>query len=58
MAAPADRARSSRRRYRAFVDDYRQGRLDTTEADRALQAKGSGVDAGQRRRAYVRDYLR
>jgi ATP-binding cassette subfamily B protein/subfamily B ATP-binding cassette protein MsbA len=55
MTTPADHARSSRRRYRAFVDDYRHGRLDATDADRALQAPG---DARRRRRAYVRDYLR
>ena len=36
------------------MDDYRHGRLDTNDADRALQPPG---DARRRRRAYVRDYL-
>jgi ATP-binding cassette subfamily B protein/subfamily B ATP-binding cassette protein MsbA len=56
MKAPAGHERSSRRRYRAFVDDYRQGRLDAPE-----QGGGSAEPAVSDRRArrdYIRDYLR
>ncbi|HMC76379.1 MAG TPA: ABC transporter ATP-binding protein [Vicinamibacterales bacterium] len=55
-------ARSSRRRYRGFVDDYKHGRLDDA-ADNA----GKGPDAPKtkppqnhkaKRREYLREYLR
>ena len=55
MPVPADHARSSRRRYRVFVEDYRHGRLDATAAVGGQQP--TGADAGERRR-YIRDYLR
>jgi ATP-binding cassette subfamily B protein/subfamily B ATP-binding cassette protein MsbA len=63
--------RSSRQRYRAFVQDYRHHRLDdTTEtsgaAPQAEAAPDTGPPTGRswwplgrgRQRAYVRDYLR
>jgi ATP-binding cassette, subfamily B, bacterial len=56
MTASTDHARSSRRRYRGFVTDYRHGRLD--ERDRAGQSAGTADNDRQRRREYVRDYLR
>ena len=54
--------RSSRRRYRAFVDDYKRRRLDDENAAGAegKNASPSGL-AGLRhgkRREYLRDYLR
>jgi ATP-binding cassette subfamily B protein len=59
-----ERARSSRRRYLAFAEDYRQQRLDDAIAD----GNGRAADAGrarapreerrQRRRGYLRDYRR
>src|SRR6476659_718309 len=55
MTVHTSRPRTSRQRYRAFVEDYRGGRL---ESDRGSQAAGpAGGDRG-RRREYVRDYLR
>src|SRR3954464_354068 len=56
MPRPDDHARSSRRRYRAFVADYKQGRLDDTHDQAAGQSPVP--DEKQRRRGYVRDYLR
>jgi len=63
--------RSSRQRYRAFVQDYRQRRLDDTrEADGARQSEDTASAAPDasgtrwwrlgrgRQREYVRDYLR
>ena len=49
--------RTSRERYRAFVEDYRHRRLDPTEGE---PGKGpGGAPAGPtRRRQYVREYLR
>src|SRR5213595_4037002 len=44
--------RSSRQRYRAFVQDYTQRRLDDGTA-----GESQPLDRGKRR-AYVRDYLR
>jgi ATP-binding cassette subfamily B protein len=64
-----DRFRSSRRRYRGFVEDYKHRRLDEAGAD-GSPAKpgesGNGPDAGTkperpapaRRRQYLRDYIR
>src|SRR5688500_1736552 len=61
---PADRLRSSRRRYRAFVQDYRAGRLDAA-AEAADSSKsppdaplGAGARPGNRRREHLRAYLR
>jgi ATP-binding cassette, subfamily B, bacterial len=58
MTRPADRPRSSRQRYRAFVADYRQGRIDASEREQAAAAAGLAGDGGRRRREYIRDYLR
>jgi len=45
-------ARSSRKRYQEFVEDYKQHRLDqVSEADAPARIKGA-------RRGYLRDYLR
>src|SRR5438093_9002055 len=61
---------SSRERYRGFVEDYKQKRLDdSTESDGAKHAEpstksveGDGVTPAAKsrgnRRKYVRDYLR
>ena len=66
---PRARARSSRQRYRAFVDDYRHGRIDAqNEAYSESQRLGTpaGDDgAGERkpkrrakRKQYLREYVR
>jgi len=48
-------ARSSRKRYQEFVEDYKRRRLDATDEDgRALPAQ----PAKQARRAYLREYLK
>jgi ATP-binding cassette subfamily B protein len=61
------RPQSSRERYRGFVEDYRQRRLDdSTEADASKRAEAAARPAGapvtpkskSNRRKYVRDYLR
>lgn len=57
------RPRSSRQRFRAFLEDYRHGRLDAlTDAARQSQsltaAEADAVARKGRRRAYVREYLR
>jgi ATP-binding cassette subfamily B protein/subfamily B ATP-binding cassette protein MsbA len=67
-----ERARSSRRRYRLFVEDYKHGRLDDTVeagdaqkqlADANKTGEGlTGPDAQRQRRGkrreYIREYLR
>lgn len=55
-----DRARSSRRRYRGFVDDYKHGRLDeASEAEKApASPPKSDEDKKGKRRQYLREYLR
>src|SRR5262249_56171884 len=62
--------RSSRQRYRAFVQDYKQGRLhdpaqagkDGRPPDDSATAGGGGAASGPtdraRRREYLREYLR
>ena len=66
-AAPPERPRSSRRRYRAFVDDYKQRRLDdANEADGAAKRsdesppteQNASADARRARRGKRREYLR
>jgi ATP-binding cassette subfamily B protein/subfamily B ATP-binding cassette protein MsbA len=55
-----DRARSSRRRYRGFVEDYKHGRLDQAsegETGPATQSKPDEDKKGKRRQ-YLREYLR
>ena len=53
------RARSSRQRYRRFVEDYKRSRLDET-ADTGPASSASPPDQGPpgRRRQYLREYLR
>jgi len=52
-----ERARSSRRRYQRFVQDYRERRLD--ERRGTDEAKDGGApSAGGKRREYLRSYLR
>jgi ATP-binding cassette, subfamily B, bacterial len=64
----ADRRRSSRHRYRRFVDDYRQRRLDDDDSGQPPPGDGQSRDGtaagartgrllGGRRRDYVREYL-
>ena len=62
---PPTRPHSSRQRYRRFVDDYRQRRLDDlTDAARGLKsaagddANGEGKENRQKRRELQREYLR
>jgi ATP-binding cassette subfamily B protein len=64
------RVRSSRQRYRQFVDDYRQRRLDALNEDQrmlssaeAVDAPGNGASPPKKKRAgarrqYVREYIR
>ena len=49
--------RSSRRRYRAFIRDYKARRLDAV-ADQADKAPDATASKPRTRREYVRDYLR
>src|SRR5580704_14663889 len=55
-------ARSSRRRYAAFVHDYKGGHLDDddnspdTPAQTASEKKDGAADKKARRRKYVREY--
>jgi len=53
MSRPPERAPSSRRRYRAFVEDYRRRRLEETD-----RQTGFATREQRRRREYIRDYLR
>ncbi len=59
VGAPQKRAHSSRQRYRGFVDDYRQRRLDdqadTADDPKALEAREKRKG---NRREYVREYVR
>jgi len=51
-------ARSSRKRYQEFVQDYKQHRLDDVAEADGGQPVAQPRTAGGARRAYVRDYLR
>ena len=66
-----ERPRSSRRRYRAFVQDYKRRRLDDSaegeEPKRSEDSTNAGEDVSQpdsqrkprgKRREYLREYLR
>src|SRR5262249_54546181 len=65
-----ERLRSSRQRYRAFVQDYKHGRLDDasengeerkrpdTSTSPSEKAEESGRARRDKRREYVREYLR
>jgi ATP-binding cassette subfamily B protein/subfamily B ATP-binding cassette protein MsbA len=69
-AAHLDRPRSSRRRYHAFVQDYKHRRLDESDAAQGNGADGSPNGGGDqapadsrrklpgKRREYLREYLR
>jgi ATP-binding cassette, subfamily B, bacterial len=48
-----DRPRSSRQRYRGFVQDYKHRRLDDTDEAKEAQQRPGGA-----RRQYLREYLR
>jgi ATP-binding cassette, subfamily B, bacterial len=58
-ALGAGHPRSSRKRYRGFVQDYKHGRLDDAEEEKH---KKSGLPAAKspsgKRREYLREYLR
>ena len=51
------RPRSSRQRYRSFVEDYRERRLDETGQQRKKEAAEPPPDAKRKRREYLREYL-
>jgi ATP-binding cassette subfamily B protein len=57
-----DHPRSSRQRYRGFVQDYKHGRLDdsTENGDNNRRSNDAAKDGERRvtRRQYLRDYLR
>ena len=60
-----NRARSSRKRYRGFVDDYKEKRLDQVDdepkkqQEEAQDSEGSAPrPAREKRREYLRDYFR
>ena len=50
--------RSSRERYRRFVESYRQRRLDEPEAGTIAPAPETPRPASPKRREYLRDYVR
>jgi ATP-binding cassette subfamily B protein len=58
-----DHPRSSRQRYRSFVQDYKNRRLDDTASDAKRQSDGPAASGARRffsgaRGQYLRDYLR
>jgi ATP-binding cassette subfamily B protein/subfamily B ATP-binding cassette protein MsbA len=56
--AALKRSGPSRHRYRAFLDDYRQRRLDATDRPAVEGAGSPGAAPDNRRREYIREYLR
>src|SRR5581483_9072252 len=52
-----NRPRSSRLRYLAFVQDYRDGRVDSDGADKKPEAPAPEKDAKSSRRKYAREYI-
>ena len=52
--------RSSRRRYKVFVEDYQQGRLDDAAEKAGKPSAALSTDGGRKakRREYLREYLR
>jgi ATP-binding cassette, subfamily B, bacterial len=52
------RARSSRHRYRSFVEDYRHRRLDDAGQEHKKDSPKPSQDARRKRRQYLREYLR
>jgi ATP-binding cassette subfamily B protein/subfamily B ATP-binding cassette protein MsbA len=60
-ASKADRPRSSRRRYRGFVEDYKHGRLDDVADSPGQAGAATAAPAGDpkgKRRKHLREYLR
>jgi len=51
------RGRSSRERYRDFIEDYRNGRLDQSAGETAPRPEVPAPDRSKRRR-YLREYIR
>ena len=47
-------ARSSRQRYRVFIDDYRRGRLDDTTGGGAPKPESTAPANRSKRRQYLR----
>jgi ATP-binding cassette subfamily B protein/subfamily B ATP-binding cassette protein MsbA len=60
----ANRARSSRKRYRGFVQDYQEKRLDQVDGEPKKEEEGQDGEgstprpAREKRREYLRDYFR
>jgi ATP-binding cassette, subfamily B, bacterial len=52
------RPRSSRQRYRSFVEEYRKRRLDEAREEQKKDAGKPPKEARQKRREYLREYLR
>jgi len=50
--------RSSRQRYRKFVEDYRLRRLDETGKEKKPEGADPAPDAHRKRREYLREYIR
>jgi ATP-binding cassette subfamily B protein/subfamily B ATP-binding cassette protein MsbA len=50
--------RSSRQRYRAFVEDYRQRRLDEASRDGTPAVGKPSAEVRRKRRQYLREYVR
>jgi ATP-binding cassette subfamily B protein len=54
-----NKSRSSRERYRAFLDDYRRKRLDDArESEEDASAEEAAKKRRSKRKEYMRDYLR
>ena len=51
-------SRSSRQRYRAFVEDYRRRRLDDASRDAKPAAGKPPAETRRKRRQYLREYVR
>jgi ATP-binding cassette subfamily B protein/subfamily B ATP-binding cassette protein MsbA len=54
----ADHSRSSRKRYRLFVQDYKHGRLDEKVESQAQGPSPADTSARGKRREYLREYMR
>ena len=58
---PPERPRTSRQRYRRFVEDYRHRRLDDlTDEARGIKSRSDGgkEEQKQKRREMLREYIR
>ena len=59
MDKPREHPRSSRQRYRLFLEEYKQHRLDeSAENDGSPPAPTKGPRLNRKRREYLREYLR